>query len=186
MIDTSRARTISPSTRKASSRSIRFIGCISSRRERSGRRDISNASRLRSTEHENAILSQFTRFRDLIAKNAGHDVTLENNAETFHQVLDFRAPRGASPTARRSDALNNSGKIPRYASDPDAQDAKLECGSLIKMAARELGTLNSFQEKSQRMDGAPGPPQGIRTPVKRCCPSAARCGGASLPWWRAG
>jgi hypothetical protein len=49
----------------------------------------------------------------------------------------------------------------RYASDPDAQDAKLECGSLIKMAARGLGTLNSFQEKSQRTDGAHGPPQGI-------------------------
>jgi hypothetical protein len=38
-----------------------------------------------------AILGcQFTRFRQLIAKNAGHDVTLENNAqETFHQILDF-------------------------------------------------------------------------------------------------
>jgi hypothetical protein len=37
-------------------------------------------------------------FEQLIAKNAGHDVTLENNAqETFHQILDFRAPRGASP-----------------------------------------------------------------------------------------
>jgi len=29
-------------------------------------------------------------FEQLIAKNAGHDVTLENNAqETFHQILDF-------------------------------------------------------------------------------------------------
>ena len=44
----------------------------------------------------------------------------------------------------------------------DAQDAKHERGSLIKMAARELGPLNSFQEKSQRTDGALGPPKGIR------------------------
>jgi hypothetical protein len=44
----------------------------------------------------------------------------------------------------------------------DAQDAKHERGSLIKMAARGLGPLNRFQEKSQRTDGALGPPRGIR------------------------
>jgi hypothetical protein len=69
-----------------------FGGCISSRRERSGRRDIVNASRLRSTEHARKLFlgANSRDFEQLIAKNAGHDVTLENNAqETFHQILDF-------------------------------------------------------------------------------------------------
>jgi len=63
------------------------------RRERSGRRDIVNASRLRSTEHaRKQFLGANSRdFEQLIANNAGHDVTLENNAQekTFHQILDF-------------------------------------------------------------------------------------------------
>ena len=55
-----------------------------------GRRDIVNASRLRSTEHARKLFLGSHDFEHLIAKNAGHDVTLENNAqETFHQILDF-------------------------------------------------------------------------------------------------
>jgi Gamma-glutamyltranspeptidase len=87
-------------------RSNKVASAGSSRRERSGRRDIVNTSTLRSTKHARKLFlgCQFMRFRQLIAKNAGHDVTLENNAqETFHQILDF--VHHAVPTARRSDAL---------------------------------------------------------------------------------
>jgi len=39
---------------------------------------------------ERAFYSNSSDFEQLIVKNAGHDVTLENNAqETFHQILDF-------------------------------------------------------------------------------------------------
>ena len=61
---------------------------IATRAQRTAR----HRQRKQATEHARKLFlgANSRDFKQLIAKNAGHDVTLENNTqETFHQILDF-------------------------------------------------------------------------------------------------